>query len=107
MVPIIFWRLLDGCCYFLDLSEWFLFFSWTLLGGCYFFLWPSGWLLIFAIAFWMVPVFSWRVLNGCSTGEVAHNHAYCLAIDLVLEAQEIAIKLRGAHNNCRNSLQCS
>ena len=75
MVVVITSRLLDGCSYLVQSSGWLLLF----------FMEASECLLFFPVVFWTVPVFFhsfldgpvffWHGLNGCSTGEVAHNHA--------------------------------
>ena len=36
-----------------------------LLDGCSYLLQPSGYLLLFPWGLWMVPVISWRLLDGC------------------------------------------
>ena len=45
MVVVISWKLVNGCCFFLQASEWFSLF-------------PEG--------FWMIVVISWTLLDGCS-----------------------------------------
>jgi len=65
LVAVISCGLLDGCCYVLVPFGGLLSFPKILLDGCRFF--PA--------ALQIIAVFFWHVLNGCSTREVAHNHA--------------------------------
>ena len=50
----------------------------------------------------MVPVISWGLLE-LQLVKWSTIMCDCLAIHLVLDAQEITVQ----HNNCRNSLQCA
>ena len=63
MVPGISWWALDGSCYFLVGSGWFLVSWWALDGSCYFLV-GSGWFLVFLGGPWMVPAISLWALDG-------------------------------------------